>query len=139
MGSHLHFEVRVGTNQYDNTRNPALWLFPRTDENGQQYGVLAGRLKNPQDHRLYVNVKVEYFINNREKPDQTFYVETYALEKNPVKSNKIYHENFVIPDLHPGSYRITFSIPGQRFEQWVEVESGKLTFVAITSNSELAY
>ncbi len=32
IGPHLHFEVRVGWNDYTATRNPELWLKPRTSE-----------------------------------------------------------------------------------------------------------
>ncbi len=44
-GPHLHFEVRVGTNNYHDTRNPALWLAPF-----EGWGTLAGRFvdKNNQ-------------------------------------------------------------------------------------------
>ena len=41
--------------------------------------------------------------------------------------------------LQPGLYKITFSIPGQRFKQWVEIEAGKLTFMAISADSESSY
>ena len=44
MGSHLHFEVRVGGNTYKNSRNPELWMTPRKDKDGQQKGAIAGRI-----------------------------------------------------------------------------------------------
>jgi len=40
---HLHFELRVGENQFDATRNPMLWLDP-----GPTRGVIAGRLVAPE-------------------------------------------------------------------------------------------
>jgi murein DD-endopeptidase MepM/ murein hydrolase activator NlpD len=46
VGSHLHFEVRLGTNDYRSTRNPELWLAPRLGSAGQPLGVLAMRVVN---------------------------------------------------------------------------------------------
>jgi len=39
MGPHLHFEVRVGGNTYDDTRNPELWLEPLPG-----HGTIAGKV-----------------------------------------------------------------------------------------------
>lgn len=77
-GSHLHFEVRVGANHYANTRNPALWLFPRYDGNGQQYGVLVGKIGNVQGDPIHVTLKVEYYSDIDGSPDKIYYLETYA-------------------------------------------------------------
>ena len=133
IGSHLHFEVRVGTDQYTSTRNPALWLYPRADENGQQYGVLAGKLDNARGGPIYATIKAEYYPEVDGPPVKVFYIETYAPDTNPVGSNDMYQENFAIPDLPPGHYRIVLSASGKWTERWVEVEPGKLSFVTIIS------
>ncbi|MFW6184805.1 MAG: peptidoglycan DD-metalloendopeptidase family protein, partial [Chloroflexota bacterium] len=41
-GPHMHFEVRVGSNSYNATRNPLLWLYPFSDR-----GTVAGRITWP--------------------------------------------------------------------------------------------
>ena len=41
---HLHFEVRVGENEFDATRNPMLWIEP-----GEKRGVIVGRLLDPEE------------------------------------------------------------------------------------------
>jgi hypothetical protein len=133
IGSHLHFEVRVGDNTYANTRNPALWLFPRTDGTGQQYGVLAGKLDNAQGHPIYATIKLEYYADINGSPDKPFYIETYATDLDPIQGDDTYQENFVLTDLQPGRYRIALSASGKWTERWVEVESGKLSFVSIVS------
>ena len=133
IGSHLHFEVRVGADHYVNTRNPALWLFPRNDENGQQYGALAGKIDNAQGDPIYFTVKAEYYPDINEAPDKTFYIETYASDIEPIGSNDKYRENFALTDLPPGHYRIALSASGKWTERWVKVESGKLSFVTIVS------
>ncbi len=43
---HLHFEVRIGENEFGATRNPMLWLNP-----GDTRGVIAGRLVDPEGRR----------------------------------------------------------------------------------------
>jgi murein DD-endopeptidase MepM/ murein hydrolase activator NlpD len=133
IGSHLHFEVRMGTDQYTNTRNPALWLLPRTDESGQPYGVLAGKLDNAHEDPIYSIIKAEYYPDLNGSPDNTFYIETYATDIEPIGNNETYQENFVLPDLSPGWYRIALSASGRWTERWVEVEPGKLSFVTIVS------
>ena len=44
LGNHLHFEVRLGENTYQAVSNPELWLAPGLAENGQQKGIIAGRV-----------------------------------------------------------------------------------------------
>jgi murein DD-endopeptidase MepM/ murein hydrolase activator NlpD len=131
-GSHLHFEVRVGANLYTNTRNPALWLLPH-DEKIQQDGVLAGKLDNAQGDPIHFTIKAEYYPDIHGAPDNTFYIETYATDIDPIGKNETYQENFVLPDLPPGWYRIALNASGKWTERWVEVEPGKLSFVTIVS------
>jgi murein DD-endopeptidase MepM/ murein hydrolase activator NlpD len=73
IGSHLHFKVREEANLYDNTRNPALWLSPRMDENGQQLGALAGKFYNLHGNHIYFTIKTEYYPDVNEEPEQTFF------------------------------------------------------------------
>ena len=134
IGSHLHFEVRVGSNTYADTRNPGLWLSPRNGENGQQYGTLVGKISSPQGNPIYLTLKVEYYPDTKKSPKETYYIETYASDTNPIGNNDIYQENFALIDLPPGYYRIALSASGKWTERWVEVESGKLLFVTIVSS-----
>lgn len=133
IGSHLHFEVRVGTNQYASTRNPALWLKPLTDENGQQYGTLAGKLDNAQGDPIDSTFEAEYYPDINGSPEKTYYIETYATDIEPIRGNDVYQENFVLIDLPPGHYRIALSASGKWIGRWVEVEAGKLSFVTVVS------
>ena len=133
IGSHLHFEVRVGTNQYTSTRNPALWLLPGTDEKGQEYGALAGKLENAQGGPIYSTIKAEYYPDLNGSPANTFYIETYATDIDPIGNDATYQENFVLIDLPTGRYRIALNASGKWTERWVEVEAGKLSFVTIIS------
>ncbi len=47
-GPHLHFEVRLGENDFWQTRNPELWIAPP-----QGYGVLVGRVMSTANNLLY--------------------------------------------------------------------------------------
>jgi len=132
IGSHLHFEVRVGANQYANTRNPALWLYPH-NEDGESEGALAGKLESGHGNPIYATIKIEYYPDINGPPDKTFFVETYATEIDPFTSDDTYQENFVLTDLVPGFYRIALSASGAWTDRWVEVEPGKLSFVTIVS------
>lgn len=131
IGSHLHFEVRLGENAYGQVRNPALWLAPARDENGQPLGALAGRVVDSHGRPLHLFLQVQYFPSRGEPPARTFEVETYAPEKYPVQSDEILQENFVLPDLPPGWYRIT-PLKGAWQETWVEVASNQVALVLIT-------
>ncbi|MDY6847135.1 MAG: M23 family metallopeptidase [Chloroflexota bacterium] len=41
-GSHLHFEVRYGLNDYTHSTNPVLWFSPLTNQSTGETGSLAG-------------------------------------------------------------------------------------------------
>jgi len=125
MGSHLHFEVRVGANAYDASSNPYLWLTPLGGT-----GVISGRVADGQGKLLYLNnVRVQFYPSDIGQPSLTLQVETYAPEKNHVISDADLKENFAVGDLTAGKYRISFEGDDKLYERWVEVQAGKLTFV----------
>jgi murein DD-endopeptidase MepM/ murein hydrolase activator NlpD len=133
-GSHLHFEIREGTDQYTNTRNPAFWMLPLNDDNDQQYGILAGSLENAEGNPIHFTIKVEYYPDIDGPPDKNYFIETYATDIESISNNDNYHENFALMDIPPGQYRIVLSASGKWTERWVEVKPGKLSFVTIVSN-----
>ena len=134
IGSHLHFEVRVGTNNYTDTRNPELWVFPHRDENNQLLGTLAGVFANSKGYPIHLTTKAQYYSDIDGNPEHTYLIETYAPDKKPVRGDDKYRENFVLNDLPPGYYRIVYVTAKTWTERWVEVEFGKLTFVPIVIN-----
>ena len=56
-----------------------------------------------------------------DKPEKTFYLDTYVNEM--AKGD----ENAAISSLTTGRYRIALKLNGRLYERWVEVQSGKLT------------
>jgi len=129
LGSHLHFEVRVGENAYTATRNPELWLIPRSNADGRPCGALAGRIENTRGEPLRVNLRVQYYPEPTGVAAMAYDIETYAPEEQPVGADDIWLENFALSDLHAGQYRITFVYMGVLYERWVEVEEEQVTLV----------
>lgn len=131
IGSHLHFEVRLGANSYTNTRNPAFWFIPTTSDTGQRSGILAGNIKNAQGKHVYIPLRAEYYPDINNPPERTFYFETYAPDVDPIESSDDYQENFALTDLPPGYYRLVFNASRFWIDRWVEVQPGKLSFLTI--------
>lgn len=99
-GAHLHFEVRVGDNQYGMTRNPELWLRPFPG-----WGTLAGQLLWPDGSYIYgAAILVDRIDDPSRFTNRTLY--TYA--DNEVNPDEVWGENFTSPDLEPGPYSVIF-------------------------------
>ncbi len=131
-GSHLHFEVRFGENEYFAARNPELWLAPLPDEEGQPRGFLAGRILNPDGKLVPLpNIVLERLTGPGLPAQDTIYLSTYddrrLIGKNP------WGESFASGDLPAGEYQITF-IKGGIHTRIVEILPGKITLVSIRIN-----
>lgn len=121
-GSHLHFEVRYGENDYRSARNPELWLEPLHDENGQLSGALAGKIYNVNGKPIFVNNVV---IESLSSPNK-YYLNTYTDFK--LDDQPPWYESFGIGSLPPGEYKISF-IRGSIHQRLLQVEPGQLTVV----------
>lgn len=123
-GPHLHLEVRIGENNYDNTRNPMLWIAPY-----EGWGTLAGRLIDIEGRYIYAGwVSVRPL--NVEAPIRSQY--TYRIrEVNPDDS---WQENFVFGDLPAGRYEVTVIAAGHTYRNTVEVLPGRTNFVIIQTD-----
>jgi murein DD-endopeptidase MepM/ murein hydrolase activator NlpD len=96
-GPHLHFEVRVGQNSYQSTRNPLLWLNPFPGR-----GAVAGRVTF-SDGRLAYETPVT--LRRLDAPAPYNGTTTYAQEQpNP---DDLWQENFVLDDVAAGYYELT--------------------------------
>jgi murein DD-endopeptidase MepM/ murein hydrolase activator NlpD len=135
IGSHLHFEVRQGRNNYDSNRNPLLWLAPLADETGQAQGVLAGRLEDKQGIPLHADsIHVQYYPDRSDSPVAAWQVETYAPEKHPVQGDDAWRENFSLGELQPGDYRISLMWGGKLYDRWVKIAPAQITFLILRVN-----
>ena len=120
-GPHLHFEVRVGYNDYDSTRNPELWLSPFP-----KWGTLVGRVVDSKGRLIplaAVSVRSEQI--EADAPVNR-YLTTYAGET--VNPDPAYGENFGVMDLPPGTY--TVMVGGTKtYKQTVVIQPDQITFV----------
>jgi murein DD-endopeptidase MepM/ murein hydrolase activator NlpD len=130
-GSHLHFEVRLGDNNYKSVSNPELWLAARHDEGGQRMGGIAGRVLDGQGNEVVVNegIVLQRLPEGQDGPkDLEFYTQSY--EEPLLIGQPPWRESFAIGDLPSGLYRITFAYQGvQQF--LVQVQPGQLSVVTL--------
>jgi murein DD-endopeptidase MepM/ murein hydrolase activator NlpD len=116
-GPHLHFEVRVGRNNYFVSRNPELWLAPP-----QGWGVLVARVQDSSGDLLAshtINVLLE-------STGQTWVVKTYG--KGTVNSDEYYLENMVLGDLPAGEYVVWLPFEGTTYDLKIEIKPGMVTY-----------
>jgi murein DD-endopeptidase MepM/ murein hydrolase activator NlpD len=103
-GPHLHFEVRLGRNDFFGSRNPELWVVPP-----EGWSVLAGKITTTGGLPLADQL---IQITNLETENR-WNVWTYLQEvANP---DEEYDENFVISDLPAGAYEIRVDYWGVKF------------------------
>ncbi len=125
-GPHLHFEVRLNENAYTATTNPMLWFAPVTDPVVGQTSTLAGLIVNRYGTPLdRFTLSLELLDANGEAAE-TYYPITYY----PAGANGFPNlaENFVMPDLPPGDYRLAF-INGSFYEIFFTLQPGSLGFI----------
>ncbi|HWQ04714.1 MAG TPA: M23 family metallopeptidase [Longilinea sp.] len=129
IGSHLHFEMRDGSLDFTAMRNPFLFLKPLTDSNGNPLAVLAGQLMDSNGQYIsspqLVAEQIELPDNS---PPRRYYMETYATDAS---SDPEWQENFVLGDLQPGRYRISFVFDGKLIERFITLSAGKLTYLSL--------
>lgn len=124
-GSHLHFEVRLGENSYQTSRNPELWLAPLSGSDGSLYGALAGRILDGRGNLLEAeNIVIEHLASADGPGDWQVYVTTY--EEKVLAGNPPWEENFAVGDLPSGWYRVSFVKYGMR-SRVVQILPGEIT------------
>jgi murein DD-endopeptidase MepM/ murein hydrolase activator NlpD len=127
-GSHLHFEVRLGENTYNASRNPELWLAPHKDENGTLKGGLAVQVLDARGNTVKVSeIVLEHLPDGPENPnDLEIYLTSY--EEKDLLGQPPWEESFAVGDIPAGWYRISFAYLGLQ-QILVQVHPGQLTVV----------
>lgn len=118
-GSHLHFEVRFGENNYSATRNPELWLQLLKGEDGILLGAIAGRVIDQYGNQIEVR---EFTLRD----DYRYFIEPYTFEG--INSDQDWQEHIGISEVSPGFYAFSFNYK-KLIQQDIEVQSGQLTLV----------
>jgi murein DD-endopeptidase MepM/ murein hydrolase activator NlpD len=119
-GPHLHFEVRLGKNDFFTTRNPELWLVPPIG-----YGIIAGRVTDTIGQLLYDQ---QIIITNSDT-EQNWFAWSYG--KTVVNSDRYYQENLVIGDLPAGSYILRADFGGVSFKVPIQVYPGMVNYFTL--------
>lgn len=153
IGYHLHFEVRVGENTYENTRNPELWIEPQNDEFGRSGGALVGRITNsagepmriakivlkaahalPEEPPIYLNTYDDPVMPRRigGARDDSFLM-PYQDGDTTLGRDDSWREDFALSNLSPGNYFLTFSSQIV-YRQEIEIKSGQVTLVNIKAD-----
>jgi len=115
-GPHLHFEVRLGENDFYTSRNPELWMAPP-----QGWGVLAGRVMESNSMLLHGQSVIV------SAPDgQNWFAKTYGTDT--ANSDPYYQENLVIGDLPAGDYTIRIYYAGGAYNGKVTIYPGLVSY-----------
>lgn len=128
-GPHLHFEVRMGEDQYRTTYNPVLWTVPHIGT-----GVVAGRVLDSfgtgvQDAEVTIRNRSNGLIQDT----TTSYIQLGSgFDVNP---DPIWQENFAISDIPTGRYDVIAIIDGSRLIRQVNVIEGTTIFVELKQNN----
>jgi len=116
-GVHLHFEVRLGKNNFFGSRNPELWMSPP-----QGWGVLAGRLMSTSGALLESHaIQVRSYAG-----EQRWEVKSYG--KGSTNSDPYYNENLVLGDLPAGDYEIWIPYAGSIYNQDIHIQPGMVSY-----------
>lgn len=117
-GPHLHFEVRLGENDYYRTRNPELWMVPP-----EGWAVLAGKILGSYGQYL-----MEHLVEIRNiESGKTWQVRTYR--QVAINMDDEYRENFVISDLPSGPYEIRVTYYGVKLTDQLFLYPGITNFI----------
>jgi murein DD-endopeptidase MepM/ murein hydrolase activator NlpD len=116
-GPHLHFEVRIGKNDFFTTRNPELWLVPPIG-----YGIIAGRVTDGVGQLL----SDQQIIITDQQQELNWFAWSYG--KTTVNSDSYYQENLVIGNLPAGVYLLRTDFGGVGFKMPIEVRPGMVNY-----------
>ena len=122
IGNHLHLEVRLDANEYDNTRNPVLWLRPDPGE-----GVIAGLVLDAQGE-LISEIAVTFF--RAEEPNK-WWRQTQTYANDGVNADDQLGENFALAYVSAGDYLVKVKIGEKTYVRPAQVEPGGIAFVLI--------
>jgi murein DD-endopeptidase MepM/ murein hydrolase activator NlpD len=116
-GPHLHFEVRLGENDFWMTRNPELWMSPP-----QGYGVLVGQVMSTYGQRLDSYLVLLKSLDT----EKQYSVKTYG--PLTVNSDDYYKENVVLGDLPAGVYELNIPYGALNRKVNIQILPGQITY-----------
>lgn len=120
--AHLHFEVRMGINDFYSSYNPELWLAPP-----QGWGVIVGRVTNSWGNLI---AEQEVRIINLDT-GQEWWSKTYGTQRT-INSDPYYRENFVLSDMPSGKYQVLIPYAGIWFQGFFTVQPGGVSYFRLS-------
>jgi hypothetical protein len=122
IGPHLHLEVRLGTNSYESTRNPELWLRPLPGK-----GTLVGLLVDGAGEPIQAHPLTLYRREGEERrwQDATTYPAT------DVNTDDEWRENFVLGDIPAGDYVVKTYVNGHLYTEEFTVRAAETSYVPL--------
>lgn len=120
-GPHMHFEVRLGANDYGRTLNPLLWLYPFPER-----GAVAGRVVWPDGSPVEA---APVSLNRIDGSSPYYATTTYA--DDTVNGDPGWNENFAIDDVYAGYYEVIVSVGSEKVTVETWVYSYQTSFVEI--------
>jgi murein DD-endopeptidase MepM/ murein hydrolase activator NlpD len=124
IGPHLHVEMRVGANTYENSVNPYLWVVPPPGN-----GAVAVRLLTA-DGRTWPRARLTLARFEGNTATWARVIEIYPDDES-VNPNPTWGENGAMEAVPAGYYYLVGSVNGERVSGQAEVRPGQTTFVEI--------
>jgi murein DD-endopeptidase MepM/ murein hydrolase activator NlpD len=127
-GSHLHFEVRLGDNDYSLATNPVLWFAPIASPESDGMSTLAGRIVDPYGVPLSEAALALEKIGADGSIEARYYPLTYT--QRGVTAHPQLGENFAVSDIPPGDYRLAL-VYGRLYELYFTLDAGHVGFIEL--------
>jgi murein DD-endopeptidase MepM/ murein hydrolase activator NlpD len=124
IGPHLHTEVRLGANSYEQSVNPYLWVKPAN--NG---GAVAVRLLS-SDGRTWPGARLTLARFEGSKAVWARQIELYQSMEN-IGPDPAWGENGAMGSVPPGRYYIIGRVNGESIRAEIDVRAGETTFVEL--------
>lgn len=125
-GPHLHFEVRVGQNTYNHTRNPLLWLYPFKGR-----GTIAGVVSLPDGSR-----PAELQVTASRLDGTSGYHGTTTYAAGNINFDDGWRETFALDDIRAGTYRVQVRYNDKTYKVESVVAPNQTSFVEIVLDGE---
>jgi hypothetical protein len=124
IGPHLHVEMRLGANTYQNSVNPYLWLTPLPGNGAIAVRLLtAGGLSWPGQRLTLARFENGQAVWGR-------MIETY-LDNENIGPDPVWGENGAMGDVPAGYYILVGNVAGESIRAEFFVRAGQTTFVEV--------
>ena len=124
IGPHLHVEMRIGANTYQNSANPYLWLKPLPGNGAVAVRVLTADGRSWPGARL----TLARFENGQAVWGRM--IETY-LDNENIGPDPLWGENGAMGDVPAGYYILVGNVGGESIRAEFFVREGQTTFVEV--------